>query len=51
MGCKHNLYARVYMLVIIRLAPVVQKMVSAIHRINHHPVEKYYGKPIALSSG
>ena len=23
-------------------APVVQKLDSAIHRINHYPVEKYY---------
>ena len=25
------------------LAPVVQKMDSAIHRINHYPVDKYLG--------
>ena len=28
---------------IICLAPVVQKLDNAIHRINHYPVEKYYG--------
>ena len=33
-------------------AQVVQKLGNAIHRINHcYPVERYYGKPIALSVG
>ena len=35
----------------IQQAPVVQKLDSAIHRINLYPVDKYLEKPIALSSG
>ena len=43
MGCKRNLYAGVQMLVTTRLAPVVQTLGSAIHRINRYPVDKYQG--------
>ena len=28
--------------VVIDLAPVVQKLDSAIHKLNHYPVDKYY---------
>ena len=28
------------------LAPVVQKLDSAIHRINHYPADTYYGKQL-----
>ena len=28
------------------LAPVVQTLDSAIHRINYYPADKYLGKPI-----
>ena len=28
------------------LVPVVQKLYSAIHRINHYPVDKYYGNQL-----
>ena len=34
-----------------RLAPVVQKLDSAIHRINRYPADKYYENQIALPSG
>ena len=30
----------------ISLAPVVQKLDSAIHRINHYPVDKYTGNQL-----
>ena len=30
----------------IYLAPVVQKLDSAIHRINHYPGNKYYGNQL-----
>ena len=33
---------------VIHLALVVQTLDSAIQRINHYPVDKYLGKPIAL---
>ena len=33
------------------LAPVVQKLDSATHRINHYPADKVLGKPIVLSIG
>ena len=33
------------------LDPVVQKLNSAIHRINHYPADKSLGEPIALSTG
>ena len=29
-----------------RLAPVVQTLDSAIHRINHYPADKYYGNQL-----
>ena len=29
-----------------RLAQVVQKLDSGIHRINHYPAEKYYGNQL-----
>ena len=28
------------------LAPVVQTLDNAIHRINHYPVDKYYGNQL-----
>ena len=28
------------------LVPVVQKLDSAIHRINHYPVDNYYGNQL-----
>jgi len=31
------------------LAPVVQKLDSAIHRINHYPADKYYGNQLRYS--
>ena len=31
------------------LAPVVQKLDSAIHWINHYPVDRYLGKPVRYS--
>ena len=33
------------------LDPVVQKLNSAIHRINHYPADTSSGKPISLSTG
>ena len=30
------------------LAPVVQTLDSAIHRINHYPADKYYGNQYAI---
>ena len=30
-------------------APVVQKLESAIHRINHYPVDTYYGNQLRYS--
>ena len=30
-------------------AQVVQKLASAIHRINHYPADKYYGKRLRYS--
>ena len=30
----------------IQQAPVVQKLDSAIHRINHYPADKYYGNQL-----
>ena len=30
-------------------APVVQKLDSAIHRINHYPVDAYYGNQLRYS--
>ena len=31
------------------LAPVVQTLDSAIHRINHYPADKYYGNQLRYS--
>ena len=30
----------------IQLAPVVQTLDSAIHRVNHYPADKYYGNQL-----
>ena len=30
----------------VKLAPVVQTLDSAIHRINHYPADKYYGNQL-----
>ena len=38
-------------LVPVVLDPVVQKLNSAFHRINHYPADTSSGKPIALSTG
>ena len=34
------------LVLVLRLAPVVQKLDSAIHRINHYPVDNATGFPI-----
>ena len=44
---KHPFYTFIYKPYLrIGLALVVQKLDSAIHRINHYPAEEYYGKQL-----
>ena len=47
--CRKDQFAISYFstsLIVLIQAPVVQKLDSAIHRINHYPADKYYGNQL-----